>query len=163
MKLHSLSQCVSLVVVAGILVGCGDHDHDQNRHEGGTAGGHRHTSTHGGVAVELGEHQFQLDVAVDAAAGQMKAWVMDGHMENFVRLPLSAIDIEVVSGGTTQTVRLAAQANAGSGETVGDTSQFQGEAPWLKGLTNFSGRIGRLEVRGQTFTNIVFTHPESTR
>lgn len=149
------------VVVAGFLAGCGEHGHDHSHGKGaGAPGGtHAHDSAHGGVAVELGEHQFQLDVVADPGAGQLKAWVMDGHMENFVRLSLPAIDLEIAGSGATQALRLAAQANAGSGETVGDTSQFQGEATWLKGFTNFSARIARIEIRGQIFTNINFSYP----
>ena len=73
---------LTLALLSG--AGCGDHDHD---HGSAARGGHKHGSKQGGVAVELGEHQYQLDVLHDPAEGALNAWVMDGHMENFVRIP----------------------------------------------------------------------------
>lgn len=138
-----------------VLTGCGEHRHDPVA----AGGGHHHGSIHGGVAVELGEHQYQLDLVNDPATGRMKGWVMDGHMENFVRLPVKSFEISVVAAGSTQQVTLTAQANAGTGETVGDTSQFQGESAGLRGLTNFTGTLHELEIRGASFRQVRFEYP----
>jgi hypothetical protein len=156
MNTHSRLPVLASLLAVAWLSGCGDHDHASHAPSGG---GHKHESAHGGVAVELGEHQFHLDFVVDSAAGTMKAWIMDGHAENFVRVPLPSFEVVVVTGTSTQNLALAAQANTASGETVGDSSQFQGEAGWLKGLTQFNATVPRIEIRGSTFTDVRFGYP----
>lgn len=138
------------------LTGCGDHDHT---HSSGGSGGHRHDSAHGGVAVELGNHQFHLDFLHDPVNGTLSAWVMDAHAENFVRVPLRSFEIRLATADQTNTLSLSAVAQASTGETVGDTSQFRGEAPWLKGLTSFTAQIDAIEIRGQRFSNLSFRYP----
>lgn len=141
-----------------VVAGCGDHDHDH----GSSAGeGHHHGSAHGGVAVELGEHQFQLDFLLDPAAGTLTAWVMDGHVENFVRIPLRAFDVQVIAADKTNLVTLEAVANVSTGETVGDSSMFRGGADVLKGLAKFSGRVGPLEFRGTRLPAASFEYPST--
>lgn len=160
---RTLASVLSTLALTG-MVGCGDHDHDHDHAHGdgkSGGGGHKHGSRQGGVAVELGEHQYQLDVVLDGTAGALNAWVMDGHMENFVRIPAASIPVTVRAGGATNTVILQAVANASTGETVGDTSQFRGEAPWLKGLTAFQAVVDDLEVRGNRFRGVTFSYPES--
>ncbi|HMO64900.1 MAG TPA: hypothetical protein PKE47_06715 [Verrucomicrobiota bacterium] len=140
------------------LAGCGKHDHASHGH--GAGGGHSHDSLQGGVAVELGDHQFHLDVLAVPEAGQLKAFIMDAHVENFVRVPLKSFDMTVEpAGGTPRTLTLEAQANAASGETIGDTSAFLGTAEWLKGVTNFTAILPQLEIRGQTFRGVVIRYP----
>jgi hypothetical protein len=156
---------VQWAAVAGsllFLAGCGDGGHGAGGGSAGGSGGggHHHGSAHGGAAVELGEHQYQLDIANDPATGVLKAWVMDGHMDGFVRVPLKSFQIEVVAGTAMQTVTMNAQANTATGETVGDTSQFEGQAPWLKGLTNFSGSVPEIDVRGTVYRKVKFQYPD---
>ena len=145
-----------VAALALILVGCGEHDHD---HGSSAKGGHHHESAHGGVAVELGEHQFHLDFLHDPAAGTLTAWVMDAHAENFVRVSLPGFEIQIVAEAQTNTVALGAVANASTGETVGDTSMFRGSSEILKGLKRFSGRIGSLELRGTRLPAATFDYP----
>jgi hypothetical protein len=141
-----------------LLAGCGEHDHAGHDH----GGGHSHDSLQGGVAVELGDHQFHLDLLAVPEAGQLKAFIMDAHVENFVRVPLKSFDLMIEpAGGTPKTLTLEAQANAASGETVGDTSAFLGQADWLKGVTNFTAILPQLEIRGQTFRGVAIRYPKA--
>lgn len=118
---------------------------------------HAHTAPHGGALVELGDHQYNLELVRDAAAGTLTVYVLDGHAENFVRVPLKAIEVVLRMGGRTEELSLAATANALSGETVGDTSQFTGTAAWLKETGKFTGTIAELEIRGSKFKDIAFS------
>lgn len=148
----------SLAAVALCLAGCGQHDQAGHSHGGG---GHSHDSLQGGVAVELGDHQFHLDVLAVPEAGQLKAFIMDAHVENFVRVPLKSFDLMIEpAGGAAKTLTLEAQANAASGETIGDTSAFLGQADWLKGVTNFTAILPQIEIRGQTFRGVVIRYPK---
>lgn len=144
-----------LVTATLLLTGCGQ----EAAHTQSSGGGHKHASPHGGVAVELGDHQFHLDFLHDAAAGTLTAWVMDAHAENFVRVNLPSIDVQVAADSQTNTVSLLPVANASTGETATETSQYRAEAPWLKGLSRFTGRIAEVELRGRKFTGISFSYP----
>lgn len=140
----------------GLLLGSGCDNHDHAVH---SEGGHKHASAHGGVAVELGEHQFHLDFLADPALGTLKAWVMDAHAENFVRITNGSMALRVSVQASEKDLELTAQANATTGETLGDTSQFEGKADWLKGLERFNAVMPRVQIRGQTFTNVAFSYP----
>jgi len=90
----------------------------------------------------------------------LTAYVMDGHLENFIRVPNT--NIEVVVEGLTRggTLSLQPIPNNATGETVGDTSQFSASAEWLKTATNFNAAIPSIEIRGQIFTNVIFNFPK---
>lgn len=148
-----------LAAATFLLAGCGQHDHAGLAH--GEGGGHSHDSLQGGVAVELGDHQFHLDVLAVPEAGQLKVFIMDAHVENFVRVPFASFDLMIEpAGGAARTLTLRAQANAATGETVGDTSAFLGEADWLKGVTNFTALVPQIEIRGQTFRGVAIRYPK---
>lgn len=150
----AFAHAVWLAALAFLGSGCDNHDHAAH-----SKGGHHHESAHGGVAVELGEHQFHLDFLADPPSGALKAWVMDAHAENFVRVTNAVLQVRISVQGAERSMDLVAQANATTGEKVGDTSQFEGQAEWMKGVERFSAVVPRLELRGQTFTNIGFSYP----
>lgn len=139
------------------LVGCGKkagHDEDHAGHE---AAHHAHLALHGGTLVEVGEHQFNLEFLHDPAAGKLTLWVLDAHAENFVRIPMRTIQLITADGGTEQTLSLAAVANPATGEAIGDTSQFEGTAPWLKDVTTVPVRLPSIEIRGTAFRDVEAT------
>lgn len=149
----------SVIALAMMLAGCGDHNHADHDHASSAKSGHHHDSAHGGVAVELGDHQFHLDFVHDPAAGTLTAWVMDAHVENFVRVSLPEFEVRIVSDSQTNSVALTAVANASTGETLGNTSMFRGSADQLKGLKKFSGQVGPLELRGTRLPAVSFEYP----
>lgn len=170
MKLQTFSL---FAVVVALAFGCRDsheHDHgdghvhaDGSTHSHGDDGhehGHAHSAKFGGVLVELGEHQYQMEVVRDAEAGKMKAWLMDGHAENYVRVKAGGFDVTASAGGKTETLSFLAMPNSATGETVGDTSYFEAQADWLKTTAEFDARIVSLEVRGSKFENLKFNFPK---
>jgi hypothetical protein len=127
--------------------------------EGG--GHHDHAAPHGGTLVELGNEFAHLELVVDTATGALTAYVLDGGAENAVRIAAPTIALELTpAGGSPAAVTLSAKANTLSGETVGDTSQFAGTAPAMKGVTQYAAVLRSLTVRGQTFENIDFVGPD---
>src|SRR5690349_10658250 len=106
------------------LAGCSKHE----SHGGG--GGHVHRAPHGGTLVELGEHTYNLELVRDADAGKLTAYVLDGHAENFIRIPAASFELVAFAGGERKTLTLRAVANSATGETVGNTSQFEAQADW---------------------------------
>jgi len=121
--------------------------------------GHAHKSLMGGELVEVGDHQFNLEFKYDAARGVLQAWVLDAHAENFVRVSMAAFDVQE-EGGERRTVTLRAIGNDITGEKVGDTSSFEGAAPWLKDIKHFDGVVKAIKVRDLEFRDIDFHfHP----
>lgn len=121
---------------------------------------HEHKPPHGGTPVVLGSEIYHLELVVDAGTGRLQAYVFDGELENFIRCAVPALTIEAKVNGTTQTLVLAAVANPATGETVGDTSLFEGQADWLKTARDFDGTLKSITIRGTTFTEVNFNFPK---
>jgi hypothetical protein len=141
---------VFIVLAAFAVVGCGRHDHAAEK----TGGGHAHTAPHGGVLIEVGEHAYNLELLRDPAAGRLMVWVLDGHAENFVRIKSPALEATVASGSEKKSLSLKAVANPATGETVGDTSQFEAQADWLKGSLPVEVAFAPLEIKGRRFEGL---------
>ena len=129
---------------------------------------HRHVAPHGGTLVELGPELAHVELVLDPGAGKLTAYVLDGEAENAVRiqahqLELSLRDVKRGPGFTAQPqtskVVLEAIGNVLTGETPGDTSQFEAETPTLTGVLAFQGALTRLEVRGAAFERVTFSFP----
>ena len=112
---------------------------------------------HGGTLTELGEHAFNVEWVRDAGQGSLDAYILDGHAENFVRLPLPAFSITLE--GQPTALALAAVASPQTGETVGSTSHFRAQSDAIKGTNRISGEIKGLEIRGQVFDGVKFFVP----
>ncbi len=120
---------------------------------------HAHHAPHGGTAVVLGAEQYHLELVRDAAAGRLSAYVLDGELENFIRLAAPALEITATVGGQPHPLRLVPVANPATGETVGSTALFEAQADWLQTTPDFDGCLARIEVRGQVFTAVPFNFP----
>lgn len=126
-------------------------------------GGHVHVAPHGGTLIEIGEHAFNLELLRDAATGKLTAWVLDGHAENFVRLKVPAIEGLATFGAEKRPFQLKAVANPATGETAGDTSQFEMQADWLKTKDAFTVTIPALEIRGRKFGPLTANYPQAAK
>jgi len=123
---------------------------------GGDHGGHAHTAPHGGTLVEIGEHIYNVELVRDPAAGKLTAYVLDGHAGNFVRIAAPTIELIATPGGASTPLSLKAVGNPSTGETVGDTSQFEAQAEWLKTAGDFSGTF-TIEIRGTKFERVAYS------
>lgn len=108
----------------------------------------------------LGDEAFHLEFVRDEEAGKLQAYVMDGHMENFIRIKAESFKVKVEGDLEPAELELKAVANDATGETVGDTSLFEVQADWLKTTTNFTASIPVFELRDQKFENVSFKFPE---
>ena len=145
LRLFLASVTLGLVCV---VTGCGPRDASPR------SGGHAHTAPHGGTLVELGEHAYNLELVRDPAEGKLTVYVLDGHAENFIRIAAPSIEIVAVAGGERRPLTLKAVANSATGETVGNTSQFEAQADWLKNTAEFPGTLAAIEIRGSKFANV---------
>lgn len=138
--------CALLLTFA--LAGCGQHESPAG------SAGHTHHAPHGGTLVELGQHAYNLELVRDAEAGRLTAYVLDGHAENFVRISAASFELIAFTGGERKPLTMRAVSNSATGETVGNTSQFEAQADWLKSVAEFPGSITSLEIRGNKFDNV---------
>ena len=117
-------------------------------------GGHEHSAPHGGALVELGEEFAHVEITLDAATGKLTAYALDSEAEKAVRVKHS--EIEVAVKNLAVTIKLGGVANALTGETAGDTSEFSGQSDRLKGAANFDGVIKTISIKGRLFKNVAF-------
>ena len=156
---------VLLVALAGLLLGVsgcrdsaapGSSSGIQSRH------GHVHVPPHGGTPVILGEEDFHLEFVHFPQTGALRCYVLDGHMNQFIRLSQPAFTLKVMrkEAPGEAVLELEAVATGATGETVGDSAQFEAKAEWLKmGPLVFEAEIPSITVRGITYENIQFTFP----
>lgn len=159
MKLFALATLVSSLAFAS---GCGkSDDHAGHNHTPGEHADHDHGHAHspkmGGQLVEVGSHEFNLELLRDAATGKVTLWVLDAHAENFVRLTNTTVSISVTAEGTKEElVVLKAVGNSATGEKVGDTSQFDGESGAFRTAKPLAVRVPSIQIGTKQYSGISF-------
>jgi hypothetical protein len=126
----------------------------------GGGGGHSHAAPHGGTLVELGSHQFNLEFVLDAAAGKLTAYVLDGHAEGFVRITSGSWEVQAKIGDRNESLKFSPQANTTTGEIIGNTATFAVEAEWLKTTKEFEGIVKEIVIREKTYKAVTFKFPK---
>jgi hypothetical protein len=121
---------------------------------------HHHHPPHGGTPVVLGDEDYHLELLLDQAAGKLQAYVFDGELENFMRSSAPSIVITATVNGASRELVLSAVPNPETGETVGDTSLFEGQADWLKTDPQFDGVLKSITIRGETYSGVKFNFPK---
>ncbi|MBL7644983.1 MAG: hypothetical protein JNK74_02225 [Candidatus Hydrogenedentes bacterium] len=136
-------------------------DHDDIGHDHEEEHDHHHTAPHGGTLLVLGGHLGHIEVVLDPSSGRLTLYSLDGHAESPVRMKEPNLVLTVIpEGGTPFELQVAAQENALTGETSGDTSQFSVTDERLKNLQRFQGRIGPLSFRGTSINETEFNFPD---
>ena len=108
----------------------------------------------------MGEEEYHVELVLDASAGKLQAFILDGELENFVRIPEASFEIAVKLPGEEKVLTMKAVANRATGETVGDTALFETQAEWLKTTPIFNAVIKELTVRDNKYQNIAFNFPK---
>lgn len=124
------------------------------------ASGHEHSAPHGGALIELGEEFAHLEFVLDAATGQLTAYALDGEAEKPVRLKQAEIELTLTQ--PVLTVKLAGVANALTGETASDTSEFSATVAQLKGASGFKGTLNAVTIKGRAFKGVAFSYPQGS-
>jgi hypothetical protein len=126
-------------------------------------GAHEHHAPHKGSLQVLGEEFSHYELCLDSATGALTVYVLDGEAEHSVRVKQKQLVFKLKARGAAGApVKVVAKAVANelTGETVGDTSQFDALVPALKGATAFDGVLLLGQVKGQSFKNLKIKHPE---
>ncbi len=125
---------------------------------GEAAAGHEHVAPHGGALIALGDEFAHVEIVLDPVTGRLTAYVLDGEAERGVRIAQE--DLGVVVRSPSLRIALAAVASPLTGERIGDTSQFEADAPELRGIASFDAVLPSITVRGQEFQSVPFNFPE---
>lgn len=92
------------------------------------AHGHHHEAPHGGHLIELGDHEYNLEVVFPDADGNLSLYVLGAHAEEAVAVALSDVEFEIDTEDDEIEVELTAV-----GETDGKASHFTAPAASLGG------------------------------
>lgn len=148
---------LSLLLLIVFIAGCRDSGPAADSPAAG--GAHHHDPPHGGTAITLGDEDFHVEFVLDADAGKMTAYILAAHMSGFVRVPQTSFEVTARLSGLEETLVFQAVATPATGETVGDTSQFEARADWLKGRPVFDAVLKEITLKGSKYSNVAFKFP----
>lgn len=148
------------VFFCAVVAGCAKKDAPAGHDHAAAPAKHEHHAPHDGTAIVLGKEEYHLELVLDAAAGKLTAYVLDGELENFIRVKAPAFEVVATVGAEKKTLTFQAVANPATGETVGDTSQFEAQANWLKTTKTFDAELAALKIRNATFLHVAFNFPK---
>jgi len=147
-----------LLLPLALVAGCSKHEPAPSA--SATPPHHEHKPPHHGTPVVLGDEVYHVELVRDAATGKLQAYVFDGELETFIRSTVPTIEIDAVVNGQPKTITLSAVPNPATGETVGDTSLFEGQEDWLKTNPEFDATLKTITIRGTTFADVKFNFPK---
>lgn len=129
-----------------------DHDHD-----------HAHQAPHGGLLIALGDHVANAEIVMDAGTGTLTLYAFDGCAENAVRIKQESIALRVVPADKrdARELTLSARSNALTGEKPGDAAEFSVRDDSLMGAAGFDGVIVKIEIKGESYSDVKFRWPKS--
>jgi len=121
---------------------------------------HQHIPPHHGTPVVLGNEEYHVELVLDSTAGELNAYILDGELENFIRVQQPSFEVVSSRQGREETLIFKAVANNATGETAGDTSQFKAQADWLRTDKAFDAILKHLVVVGNNYDEIKFNFPK---
>jgi len=157
-RLRILKPAVTPLLPIALLTGCGEKR--TSTPATATPAKHEHKPPHGGTPVVLGNEEYHLELIMNAPEGKLQAFVMDGELENFVRISAKTFEVDVKLAGKDEPLIFNAVASRATGERVGDTSAFEAQADWLKTNPTFDGVLKELAVRAKVYQNAQFNFPK---
>lgn len=138
-------------MIAG-AAGCSRHPND---HSAATEQAQVARAPHGGRVTDAGD-DYRIEFVRDSAAGTLTAYILDDDLEEFIRIQDRSLELDL---GPTRKLTLNAAASSATGETVGNTSQFDGQADWLKTTGALHGVLKAITIRGSTFRDLPVSLP----
>ncbi|MCZ7646699.1 MAG: hypothetical protein M5U26_15665 [Planctomycetota bacterium] len=127
------------------------HDHDE---------GHEHSAPHGGTLVVLGDHFAHFEFVLDAKAGKLTCYVLDGEAEKGIPLEVPALEARLtMPDGTEKIVAFKGVASELTGEKANLTSQFDVQDELLKGAEKFRLAMPTVRIKAQPIKPVTFDFP----
>ena len=110
--------------------------------------------------MTLGDEEAHIEFLVDAEVGTVTAWFFKPHMEQYLRIKAESFAVLAKLPDGEARLTFAAVANTGTGEPVGDTSQFVARAGWLAAVEACDAVLQEVSVRGSGYRSIAFNYPK---
>lgn len=155
-----------MTTLAVAATGCAPADHKAMAAADARAGIHEESAPHGGLLVGLGgdDPDAYLELLVDTTAGTLTAYVLNGEAEEFIRLKHTSlnVDLTIPDGAKPPTkvaLHLAGVANALTGETEEETSEYRGQSDALRGAAKLAGAFHQLTLLGNVYDSVAFAFP----
>lgn len=163
--LRKLKLSLSALAALAYLDGCSEsHSHSQGHGAGGHGHDHAdHAPPHGGTPVLVGEDRFHLELVLDAAAGKMQAYVLDGHLEGYVAVAETNLLLVARFDGKEERISFQRAIDPATGRVPAKSSLFEGNATGLGTTRAFEGGFPTITLNGSTFTNISFSFPKGSK
>jgi hypothetical protein len=157
---------IGMIYMTFGLGGCGHdaHSHD-HAHDPEPAGiGEAHQPQHvGEFLVAAKDHVANVGILPNFADGEMRVYLYDGCVEEYVRTDQVEIPITVnLPDGPRKFIAMAQANEALTGETIGDTSEFLVKDDALKGVEHVTGMIQEVNFLGARYTNLEFNTDPAT-
>lgn len=140
--------------------GNGHSDHATEDHEAESKKAHDHEAPHGGTLVVFGEEFAHMEMVVDETSGKLTAYFLDGQASKGVRLKTESLTLLLSTGENRETITLKGVGNDLTGETINESSQFEGQSDFLKANHKFEVHISVLNIKGVEFKEVKFDFPE---
>lgn len=162
---HMILLATATLATVGFGTACSRSTDASHQHAHGdeaevASHGHHHEPPHGGTAVVLGHEAFHLELVKEPGQPVLRAYLLDGHMEHFVRSEVPEFTVIARTGGDERPLIFRAVTDPHTGERPGDSSTFEAEADWLATVDRFDARLEGLVIRGAIFTDVPFRFPE---
>ena len=119
---------------------------------------HNHAPRYGGQLVELGAHEFQVELLLDPETGILAAYLWDGHVERPVPSAMPSMTIRAKVGTEVFSIELKPVANPYSSEGTGKATNFKGQSDRLKRAARFDGALVAVSIAGKTFAEQPFQY-----
>ena len=147
------------LLALGLITACGnsadddhsDQDHSGHDHSSHDHSGHNHAAPMGGKLIELGAHEFQVEVVHYPETGVLEAYVWDGHAAREVPIAMKTITVSAKIGDATATIQLTGEVNLYGKAVEGKWSKFKGQHDSLKKMDHFDGTLGKMTIAGKSF------------
>jgi hypothetical protein len=143
------------------MTGCGDsadHRHSDIGHLdiSDDHAGHDHAPPMGGHLIELGDHEFQVELVLYPETGALEAYVWDGHAERDVPIAMKTLTVNVSVGETSTAIVLNGEANLYGKSADAEWSKYKGQHDSLKKTDHLEGTLGEITIAGKKFASTAF-------
>ena len=146
-------------LLALALAACGENPDVADQHPNGH-GNHDHAPKYDGRLVELGDHEFQVELRHYPDEGKLEAYMWDGHVEVPVPCAMKSIRIEGEAGSNAFSIELKPVKIRYAKAVEGKSTKFSGQHDALKGAKSFTGKLVEVSLADKTFTAVAFEYTE---
>jgi len=160
--MHNTPRSLALFLSVALFA-CNKHEESHEHTEQGATEEHGHTHEpliEGGALIELGDHEANLEVHLNAESGELVIYLVDGHATDYVRSSQPSLLLSVEpEGGTAYTLTLNQVESALSGEKLGDSSKYRVQDERLKGSKELHGKVATVSMMGSTYKDVEVAWP----